>query len=346
MFIADENYYYKVLLIANKEDVENIIQEDIKEQCYIEYEIPKKNGTRKIYAIDKQSELYRLQRNLQSSFLCKIPLPNAAKGFVKKEGYTTYLSTHTNKSYYLRIDISSFFDSITIEQLDKSLKEFISVKEVRDNIINICTLNEKLPQGGVTSPSLSNIIFRRLDQRITKYCRCFDVSYTRYADDMFFSSDNLNFIEKKFFYNKINKLLNENGFSCNKSKTIVTSNKISLSGYVIGEDIHLSRKKLYNINKIIYFFKEHKEFTNKKYSVDKSIIKSSNFLEDINKLNITRKNGATKRFDNTDQLIDFLCGYRSFIISVLTSNKKNTQFTKQMTNKINYIELIIDNLIV
>jgi len=345
MFIADEKYYYKIILSSKKEDVENIIKKENKEECYIEYEIPKKNGMRTINAIDRKSGLYRLQRNLQSNFLCKIPLPMSVKGFVKGEGYNSYLSNHVNKKYYLRIDISSFFDSITIEQLDKGLKEFVSIKEVRDNIITVCTLNERIPQGGVTSPTLSNIIFRFVDQRIIKYCRCYDVYYTRYADDMLFTSDNVNFTEKKFFFNKINKILNENGFNCNKSKTIISNNNISLSGYVIDEDIHLSRKKLYNINKLIYYFRKNKDFIDEKYKVDKSIIKDPKFLEKINMLNITTRNGAVKKFDNIDQLLDFLSGYRSFIISVLTSNKENTKFTKQMNNKIKHIELIIDNLV-
>lgn len=345
MFISDENYYYKIILNSKKKDVENIIKKENKEECYSEYEIPKKNGARKINSIDRKSGLYKLQKNLQYNFLCKIPLPIAAKGFVKGEGYNSYLSNHLNKKYYLRIDISNFFDSITIEQLDKSLKEFVSIQGVRDNIIDICTLNEKIPQGGVTSPTLSNIIFRRVDQRITKYCRCYGVYYTRYADDLLFTSNNINFAEKRFFFNKVNKILNENGFNSNKSKTIISCNKISLSGYVIDEDMHLSRKKLHNINKILYYFRKNKDFTDEKYSVDKSLIKDPDFLEKINMLNITKKNGLAKKFDNIDQLIDFLSGYRSFIISVLTSNKEDTKFTKQMNNKIKNIELIIDNLI-
>ena len=73
------------------------------------------------------------------------------------------------------------------------LDSFISiVKDRRAAAIltSLCTLQGRLPQGAVTSPALSNICFAAMDQKISDLCDSMRVTYTRYADDLTFSSDN------------------------------------------------------------------------------------------------------------------------------------------------------------
>jgi retron-type reverse transcriptase len=57
-------------------------------------------------------------------------------------------------------------------------------------LANLCTYKGYLPQGAVTSPSISNIIFSTIDDQIQSLCSKKRVSYTRYADDLSFSSNN------------------------------------------------------------------------------------------------------------------------------------------------------------
>ena len=53
----------------------------------------------------------------------------------------------------------------------------------------MCTYCRELPQGGISSPYLSNLVCKRLDDDIKQYCETKGIRYTRYADDLFFSSD-------------------------------------------------------------------------------------------------------------------------------------------------------------
>lgn len=342
MFISEKSYFYTKVLKTDEIQVKEIIS--CKTECYSEFEIPKKDGKRKIHAIDKQSYLYKIQRNLKDNFLANIAIPLAVKGFVKGENYNKYLIEHIKKTSYLRADIKGFFDTITIAQVKVMLKEFINIDDVIDIIIDIVMLDDKLPQGAVTSPSISNAIFKRIDQRITKYCQEFDVSYTRYADDMLFSSDKIDFGKDNFFYSMIKKIMKGNGFECNYNKKKTENGKMCLGGFVIQNDVHLSRAKLNNINKLIYFFRENKNFNSNKYSVDRQILGRANWLQEVTDLKL-KVNGSIKTFETVIQLLDYLCGYRAFLISIVKNNISSTSYTVILSKKIKNIEKIIDAVI-
>ncbi|MCX7759247.1 MAG: reverse transcriptase family protein [bacterium] len=342
MFISEKSYFFGQVLKFDEKQVKEIVSH--KQDCYSEFEIYKKNGKRTIYAIKKQSGLYNIQNKLKDNLFAKISLPVAVKGFVCGESYNTYLVEHVKKTSYLRADIKEFFNSITSEQIRVMLKEFINIGDIVDIIIDIVTLDDSLPQGAVTSPCISNAIFKRIDQRITKYCQEFDVTYTRYADDMLFSSNKVNFTNDSFFYSMIKKILKENGFECNYNKKKTENGKICLGGFVIRDDVHLSRAKLNNINKLIYFFRENKNFNSDKYSFDRQVLKNTDWLQQVNKLQL-KANGKIKTFDSVTQLLDYLCGYRAFLISIVKNNNSLSSHTVMLSKKIKNIEKIIDAII-
>ena len=224
------NYYCEKILRKNESYIENSLE--IKEKSYVSFEMRDRGKVREIHQVDRESGLYQLQNNLNKNLLSRIPLSKAAVGFVKGKSYQEYLRPHCGKRFHMRLDIRHFFDNVTEEQVVKSLEEFVQDEEIRINIGQITTLNGCLPQGAVTSPAMSNIVFRQIDQRILKYCQAIrtvkkernieydDIIYTRYADDMMFSSDYLDFRKKLSFYKMIKYILLENGFHLNYDKTL------------------------------------------------------------------------------------------------------------------------------
>lgn len=77
------------------------------------------------------------------------------------------------------------------------------------------TFNGALPQGAPTSPALSNLICRNLDRRLYRLSKKLNVKYSRYADDLAFSGDNLS----GAFAGYVIKIVNDCGLSVNESKT-------------------------------------------------------------------------------------------------------------------------------
>lgn len=353
--ILNTEFFINSILETNINTLKEIC--DNINECYTEFSIPKKDGQRIITAIDKNSELYKLQKNLCKNFLYKVDIPICVKGFVPGESYISFLMPHIGQKYFLRVDISSFFDSITKEIIIKTISDVVNDKDSMEYILKICTYKNRLPQGAVTSPSLSNIVFRQIDQRILKYCQEFDgiykdrkkipvnITYTRYADDLLFSSDNFNFKSNTFFRRMISKILKQYSFNINRSKIKMGIGQLNLSGYILENNIHLSRKKLKTINKIIYFFNKNKTCINKKFQVDKNIFINKEWIKELNKFDI-RDNYETKIiFDNKMKLLDYLAGYRSFLISFIKVNFRYDNQKKQLCKKVNKIEQIIDSII-
>jgi RNA-directed DNA polymerase len=100
---------------------------------------------------------------------------------------------HVGSSYLLRLDFFNFFESITSLDLRAYIAERAHLFRdwLADDIEFFCRIvcrNEVLTIGAPTSPALSNVICFDLDQAIQNYCQVRDIAYSRYADDLFFST--------------------------------------------------------------------------------------------------------------------------------------------------------------
>lgn len=302
---------------------------------YIQFSIPKKNGIRTITSLPQTSHLYILQKNLNKYFLEKQKLPVCAKGFIKGENYISYLEPHIGAKYYLRIDIQNFFPTITKESIKNEFSNFISFEtdddkeKILDLISDVTTFKGTLPQGIPSSPMISNIIMARIDQRILKYCQALGISYTRYADDMLFSSLYFDFKNKKWFLKKIKYILASQNFIVNYSKLKYGENEISLNGYVISNrGIRLSRKRLWDIRKVLTFSQEN-------YQIFKENPKM--FLQKANSIMLKHRDLKIYPFRTVFQFTQFLCGYRSYLISFL-GYEIDPQFNKKIKKLLSNLE--------
>lgn len=321
--------YEKVIKNINKDDYKQIF-------------IPKKNGVRTINFLPPTSKLYVLQQKLNRAFLNKQSIPLPAKGFKKGESYMSYLIPHIGSNYYLRVDILNFFPSITEDMISSELSNFLTfntnddTEKIIDLISSITTLDGILPQGACTSTTISNIVMSRLDQRILKYCQVLNVTYTRYADDMFFSSPTFDFAEKTWFLKKVKFILKTYDFRLNYSKIKKGNGEISLNGYIAGEDeVRLSRNRLSDIRHIV-------SFSAANYNLAK--VDEAMFLEALNNLTLKHRDLKKYPFRTVFQFTQYMCGYRAFLISFLdehydTSFQKNI---RKLIYKIEYNILLYD----
>lgn len=348
MKIYTKEYFLEKILRCTENELRKA---KIQTAACVKTEIPKKNGTRTIVSLEEGSELQRLQKNLHDNFLCRLPVSPAAKGFRRGSSYVDFLEEHIGSRYFLRLDIENFFDTISVEVFLEFLEEYVEPETIQDDIIILCTKDDKIPQGFITSPAISNLIFRRIDQRILKYCQAYykerirEVFYSRYADDMLFSSDAFDFQKNKGFKSMIERILRENGFACNESKTIYQREEISLSGYVVGKDVHLSRKKLHTLNEIIYCFdgRAGSFAENVPFFITPGL-KITDVLQEINQKNIKKSNGASISFGDAEVLKQYLAGYRSYLIQIARADHRETTYGRQLSGKIRKLETIIDYL--
>lgn len=205
-----------------------------------------------------------------------------------------------------------------------------------DLICEIVTLDDSLPQGASTSPSISNLVMARLDQRILKYCQAFNVNYTRYADDLLFSSIDFSFREKAWFTKKIKYILATYSFKLNYSKMKYGNGDLSLNGYIVSSDgIRLSRSRLSDIRRILSFCNINGNMiAEKKFNV---------FLLLINKIPLNHRNLLNYPFTTFFSFLQYLRGYRAFLISWLDNDEFSmTAFQKELQKVICRIEKTLE----
>ncbi|WP_214758308.1 MULTISPECIES: reverse transcriptase family protein [unclassified Exiguobacterium] len=336
--IYEESYFYKKIL--GYESISLPLSLTNKLDAYNSFELSINNKVRNINAINSKSDLFAFQKNLLNNFLIYIPLPNCVCGFVKGKNYLDFLKEHLKKDFYLRLDIKDFFPSLKSENIKDVLDEYIIISDINekthvlDTIIDIVTLNGSLPQGAVTSPQVSNVVFRRLDIRIRNYCRKFNISYTRYADDMLFSSNDSR-LHKDFFVKMISKILKDNCLELNRSKIKKTKEQIVLNGYVVSNRISLSRNKLKKVNTLIYAYE----------NLDGKKKKPKNFNEYLNRIT-TLEDFFPSLPSNIEGrrnvIVNYLAGYRSYLLSFDKDTYRDICVT--YPNKIKKIEFILKEL--
>ena len=138
-----------------------------------------------------------------------------AKAYVPGQNIRDNVRYHRNKAVVLTVDLVDFFGSIKFQSVFNVFCELGYAKPVAVFLTNLCVLNRSLPQGAPTSPMLSNMIFKNLDDIIFHYCRDNGIMYSRYADDMTFSGNFDPYVILRF----LNRLLKDNGFKINGEKT-------------------------------------------------------------------------------------------------------------------------------
>lgn len=159
---------------------------------YKTYTIPKRTGGVRIIHHPSR-RLKALQRWLLTNVIERLPTHDAAMGYRIGRSTMDNARRHTGSNYLLRLDFSNFFESITSTDVrayiaDRSHLFSGWLTGDIEFFCNIVCRNDALTIGAPTSPALSNALCFDLDQSILNYCQVRDVSYTRYADDLFFST--------------------------------------------------------------------------------------------------------------------------------------------------------------
>ena len=116
-----------------------------------------------------------------------------------------------------------------------------------------------LPQGAPTSPQLSNIIFSPIDEKFKILSEEYGYIYTRYADDLFFSTrNNIDINSARNLLNEVRCILNSSNYKMNNKKTkiILPRAKKVITGIVITDDKILLDRKFKDEIKMNIFFAE------------------------------------------------------------------------------------------
>ncbi|MEK3796962.1 reverse transcriptase domain-containing protein [Peribacillus sp. FSL H8-0477] len=259
--------------LKNFEDVANLFEIPAKElrkilviskkNNYSTFTIKKKNGKdRTIHAPKKNLSI--LQKKF--SYILSLVYNNHlnAHGFIKNRSIVSNASVHLKQKNILNFDLENYFENINFGRVRAMFIHYYSFNEtVASTLANICCHHDGfLPQGAATSPAISNILSFKLDKELTKLARKNHCIYTRYADDITFSTKkqqfptNIAFIENASaqLAPEVIKLVKGNGFLINENKTRLNNYRehLSVTGITVNEKLNVERKYIRRIRSILH----------------------------------------------------------------------------------------------
>jgi hypothetical protein len=285
---------------------------------YTEFKINKKSGTqRSIHSPVKG--LKAIQRTLAYILHCIYEPNKAAMGFVRDRSIVVNAQLHAGSNYVYNIDLKDFFPSIDQARVWKTLqlkpfnlnKEFnikaTSGDEKQDSsrldIANIiaslcCTEMEVerknetgdwekvkrnvLRQGAPTSPVLTNIVCQKLDYLLSAVAKRFGLNYSRYADDITFSSMHNVYQSGSKFLKELHRIIIEQNFHIKESKTRLQKDgyRKEVTGLLVNEKVNVKQRYIKQLRLWLHYWEKFgyeraNSFFLKQYMVDKGNIISS-----------------------------------------------------------------------
>ena len=296
------------------------------EKKYRVFQIAKRNGAPREISAPVYS-LNTVQRWVLNNILYKIKVSPYSYGFIKDGNGSPIVKCaekHKNNLYILKMDIKNFYPSIKRERIYFKFTNIGYNSSVANLLTNICVFKDSLPQGAVTSSYLANIICRKMDYRIAGYCNKRDIVFSRYADDLTFSSDNREVL--KGIYGTIKKIVASEGFAINEEKTRFLSPRCRKR--VLGVTINDSNLKAPKETKRTIRAMIYNSFLTKDYSKNPKI---KGYISYINSIEPNYKEKVKKYI-----LSLYDCDYTIIkdVVDAFNSNKLFSDLPDMKTHKV------------
>lgn len=236
-------------------------------QRYRSFTIKKKTGGERVINAPKLL-LVRTQKALSAIFTICMEIHPKAMGFTEGKSVVTNAQLHTGKNYVYNIDLKDFFHSFKKWQIKRIFTQtsFQLPEEIANYLASLCVhtididgkKEQVLPQGAPTSPILTNILCKKMDIALDKLAKKYKATYSRYADDITFSS-NKSVFNNPIFLQELEAIIHKNKLQINPKKTRLQkkTNRQEVTGITVNEKLNTTRKYVKQIRMWIYLIEKY-----------------------------------------------------------------------------------------
>lgn len=233
---------------------------------YKTFEIKKKSGESRLIH-SPHSHLKVVLKCINLILQCVYEPHNAAYGFIPGRSIVDNAKLHSNNQYVFNIDLKDFFPSVEIGRVinrlnfppfnlkkDKArgeIAKYIGWLCCTKMLVNRLVNNENivvekvvLPQGSPVSPIMTNIICEKLDISLSRLAGKFGLRYSRYADDITFSSMHSVYAVEGHFRKKVNEIVTDQKFTINQKKVRLQSALVhqEVTGITVNNSTNVPRR--------------------------------------------------------------------------------------------------------
>ena len=153
--------------------------------------------------------------SIKNKILAPILLPENIHGGKKRRNNISNAKRHQGNKYIFTTDLQEFFPGIKFRKVYQTFLSLGYSNHFSHWLTKLTTWKYELPQGISTSTHIANLVFLNTDHKLISFCKKYDLTYTRYVDDLTFSSQQ----DFKPILNDILKIVIEDGFKISYRKT-------------------------------------------------------------------------------------------------------------------------------
>lgn len=238
-------------------------------QRYVPFEIPKRSGgMRQIYS--PNGLIRDLQTKLAPVLHETYVAHPAAHGFIKERSILSNARLHVGQRFVLNVDLEDFFPSVNFGRVRGLFMSapFKLGPAAASVFAQLCTYRNGLPQGAPTSPPLSNFAAAQLDRSLGRLAKENGVRYSRYADDITFSTNHSNFPAALASLSQGNgvavsealeRAVIASGFAVNHKKVRLQrrDQRQSVTGISVNEKPNVQRRRIRRIRAMLHAWEKH-----------------------------------------------------------------------------------------
>jgi len=255
----------------------------INQPIYKTYAIPKKKGgVRQIQAPDGLLKKAQKKLNFHLQHYYLYLKPDQSHGFVLNPNHkgdqcniVSNARPHVNKKQVLNLDLKNFFPSIKAKRIyDLFASPLFEFDHRMATALTLLTTYEsKLPTGAPTSPVLSNFACLLMDQQLQEYAAANQMEYTRYADDLTFSSNERIGTDH---LKAIRQIIENADFTLNdkKARLRASNSQQVVTGIMVNKKVNMERKLYKKIRAMLHDYQTNglDKATQKHYGLKESEI--------------------------------------------------------------------------
>lgn len=241
---------------------------------YSQFNIKKKSGGFRQISAPRNRSFMLLLQSVNEMLKAMYTPSNNTMGFTEGRSVVTNAEVHRGQNYVFNIDLKDFFPSIEQPRIWKRLQlaPFNFPLEIANIIAGLCSMREThrdangsekfvyvLPQGAPTSPIITNMICDTLDRRLNGLAKRFGLHYTRYADDITFSSMHNVYAKNGEFRKELVRIIEGQGFALNETKTRLQKigDRQEVTGIIISNKLNVTKKYIREIRSLLYIWDKY-----------------------------------------------------------------------------------------
>jgi RNA-directed DNA polymerase len=262
---------------------------------YKAFSIRKKSGKDRIIHAPVKG-MKSLLRSLNFVLQCIYEPHEAATGFVLERSIVDNAKKHVGHHYVLNMDLKDFFHTFDRNRVKMGfMYEPFNLNGDKEPLAfllaSLCThpfeidgeIKTVLPQGSPTSPTLTNILCKKLDRRLTGLANRFGATYTRYADDITLSSPH-NIYTDEILNKELKRIIEEDQelvINPKKTRLQKAGYRQEATGLIVNDKVNVRRRYVKQIRMWLYYWEKYgyekaEQIFKRDYIADKGHVKNIN----------------------------------------------------------------------